>query len=116
MSVWETRVGVHILSDYGEKYSFVSSEVSERTICKALNGVDWVHGFHQVVVVRDGGESMEVGGSLEEGVGLAAVYRVTPDRVSAVIVDPPETVDEMLGILIAFSHGGDAWREKYEFD
>jgi len=111
----ETEIGVHVLSNFGEEQHLVSSTISKQTIRDALRSLDWVNGFHQVVVVTSRGVSMEVGGSLDPEHGLSAMYRSRADRVDAVILNPPETVEEMENILLSFIGKDDSWRQDYEF-
>ena len=111
----ETQVGVHVITNLGEEQHLVSSAISKQTIHSALRNLDWVNGFHQVVVVTSRGVSMEVGGSLDPGHGLSAMYRNRANRVDAVIVSPPETVEDMESILLSFIGKDDAWRQEYEF-
>ncbi|MCD9127656.1 hypothetical protein [Luteimonas fraxinea] len=112
---WEERPGIHVFSNYGAEYVLESEDLSEAAVRAVIEDLDWVDGFHQVIVVRPSGESMEVGGSLQEEIGLAAVYRITPDKVTSVIHEAPETIEEIVGILLAFNQGGDLWRIRYDF-
>ena len=112
----ESNVGIHVIPNFGDDPVVFSSTVSNDAIHTALQSVDWIKGFHQVVVVTSPGISMEVGGSLDPEHGLSAMYRDRPDRIDAVIVNPPETVEEMESILISFIGQDDSWRQEYEFD
>lgn len=98
----ETEVGIHVISNFGKQQRIVTSIISERTIHDTLQSLDWDNGFYQVVVVTSRGVSMEVGGSLDPGHGLSAVYGNRTGRTEAVTMNPPETVEEMESILFAF--------------
>ncbi len=112
----ESNVGIHVIPNFGADPTVFSSTISDDAIRAALRSVDWINGFHQVIVVTSPGISMEVGGSLDPQHGLSAMYRDRHDRLDAVIVDPPETVTEMESILISFIRQDDSWRQEYEFD
>ncbi|HBS54110.1 MAG TPA: hypothetical protein DEA38_00040 [Stenotrophomonas sp.] len=106
---------VHVISDFGDAHHLAANEATPQTIRDALQSVDWVHGFHQVVVVVEPGVSMEVGGSLDPQHGLSAMYENHAEGVQAVIIDPPSSVDEMQDILLSFIEGGDTWKNEYAF-
>lgn len=112
----ESQVGIHVIPNFGDDPAVSSPTISNDAIRAALRSVDWINGFHQVVVVTSPGISMEVGGSLDPEHGLSAMYRDRHERVDAVIINPPETVEEMESILIAFIRQDDSWRQEYEFD
>ncbi|RXR06102.1 hypothetical protein [Pseudoxanthomonas composti] len=112
----ESEVGIHVVPNFGDDPAVSSPTISNDAIHAALRSVDWINGFHQVVVVTSPGISMEVSGSLDPGHGLSALYRDRHNRSEAVIIDPPETIDEMENILIAFVRQQDTWRQKFEFD
>jgi hypothetical protein len=112
----ESNVGIHVIPNFGDDPTVFSPTISNDAIHAALRSVDWINGFHQVVVVTAPGISMEVGGSLDQEHGLSAMYRDRHDRVDAVIVNPPETIEEMESILISFIRQDGSWRQEYEFD
>lgn len=112
----ESTVGIHVIPNFGDDPTVSSPSISDVAIRNALKSVDWVSGFHQVVVVTSPGISMEVGGSLDPEHGLSAMYRDRHDRIDAVIGVPPETIEEMESILIAFSRQDGSWKREYDFD
>jgi len=112
----ETLVGIHLISDYGNKQVTLSTEISKELIAKELNKLDWENRFFQFVVVVSPGVSMEVGGSLNGIDGLSAMYRDRHNQVDAVIKQPPQTVHEMQNILESFISGKDNWKKSYEFE
>ena len=57
-------VGLHVISGFGEKYSFISNSPSDIEISTTVDDLDWEGGFHQVILVTSPGISIEVGGSL----------------------------------------------------
>ncbi len=112
----ESKVGIHVISNFGDDPVVSYPTISNDAIQSVLRSVDWINGFHQVVVVTSPGISMEVGGSLDPEHGLSAMYRDRYDRVDAVIINPPETIEEMENILIAFNRQDGTWRKEYAFD
>jgi hypothetical protein len=111
----ESTVGIHVIPNFGDDAIVSTPAISDAAIGTALRSVDWISGFHQVVVVTSPGVSMEVGGSLAPEHGLSAMFRDRHDRTDAVIVDAPETVEEMERILTIFSRGDDVWKREFEF-
>ena len=112
----ESIKGIHLLYEYGAKYSFLSKQVSPAIIRRELGKLDWKNNFFQFVVVVEPGISMEVGGSLNPQDGLSAMYRDRHKRVDAVIISPPTSVNEMEEILVSFIKADGAWKDKYAFE
>jgi hypothetical protein len=112
----ESKVGIHIIPNFGDDPAVYSPTISEDAVRSALRSVDWINGFHQVVVVLSPGTSMEVSGSLNPDHGLSAIYRNRMEQTEAVTKDAPETVDDMEAILIAFLKPGDSWTGVQEFE
>ncbi|MFL6587832.1 MAG: hypothetical protein ACJ8GV_13240 [Luteimonas sp.] len=112
----ESNVGIHLIPNFGDDSTIYFPKISEDAVRSALRSVDWVNGFHQVVVVLSPGTSMEVGGSLDPDHGLSAVYRNRNEQTEAVTKYAPETVDDMEAILIAFLKLGDDWTRVQEFE
>ena len=112
----ESRVGTHVIPNFGDDPMHFSAETTEESIRAALNGVDWKNGFHQVVVVTAPGVSMEVGGSLDPDHGLSAVYRDRREGVELITKDAPRSIAELEAILIAFAKQDGSWRKVREFD
>jgi hypothetical protein len=112
----ETVVGIHLLTDYGSGHQLLSQELSEKKIREEIYKLEWQRKFYQLVVVTEPGISMEVGGSMNPNVGLSAMYRNRRNRIDAVIISPPSTVDEMAEILIAFLREDESWKKEYEFE
>ena len=112
----ESKVGIHVIPNFGDSPTVYSPKISDKAVRSALRSVDWVNGFHQVVVVLSPGISMEVGGSLNPDHGLSAVYRNRNEQTEAVTKSAPETVDDMEAILIAFLKPGGGWTRVQEFE
>jgi len=112
----ESIIGIHLLSEYGSKYRFISKQVSSEIIQTELGKLDWKHKFYQFVVVIKPGISMEVGGSLNQHDGLSAMYRNRHKKVDAVIISPPTSVNQMAEILLSFIKADGTWKEKYAFE
>jgi len=111
----EKTIGIHLYSNFGSDYSVISNEISDDIIKQAIAKLDWQNGFHQVICTIEPGVLMEVGGSLNPTDGLSAMYRNYDDGVESVIAEPPETIDQMIDIIVLFSKGDDAWSKQYVF-
>ena len=109
-------VGLHVLSEFGENYEFVSAAPTEEVIRTTMKKLDWKNNFHQVVLVTSPGVSIEVGGSLNPKDGLSSVYRHLEERDSRVTKVPPSTVEEMEAILLSFHRGDNKWSKMYIYE
>lgn len=112
----ETEVGIHVIPNFGDDPVIHSPDIDEAAVRSALQSVDWVNGFHQVVVVLSPGTSMEVGGSLDPEHGLSAMYRNRREGIEAVTREAPETLGDLEAILLAFIEPGDGWRQVQAFN
>lgn len=111
----ESRVGIHVISNPGADPGVFSSDISPQAVRAALRSLDWVNGFHQVIVVISPGISMEVGGSLNPEHGLSAIYRNRPRGVEAVTKDAPRSISGLEAILLAFLRRDNSWQQVQEF-
>ena len=119
-STWETdpiesRVGIHVVANFGDDPTVFSSDISPQAVQAALRSLDWVNGFHQVVLVISPGVSMEVGGSLNPEHGLSAVHRNRPQSLEAVTKDAPADIARLEAIFLAFIRRDDSWQQVQEF-
>ena len=105
--------GLHVSSEYGDTHRYVSPDPDVETIEKTVQSLDW-SGFHQVFLVNNSGESIEVGGSLDPKDGLSSVYRYK--EIYRVTKEPPKTVAEMLDILKSFYAEDGNWENMYEYE
>ena len=105
--------GLHVLSEYGDTHVYVSKDPSLEIIERTVRGLDW-NMFHQVFLVKQSGESMEVGGSLDPKDGLSSVYR--HQEIYRVTKEPPGRVGEMIEILKSFYLGDGRWEIMYEYE
>lgn len=112
----ESRIGTHMIPNFGDDPTRFSPETTGTSIRTALESVDWENGFHQVVVVTSPGVSMEVGGSLDPDHGLSAVYRNRRERIELITKVAPRSIAELEIILLAFAKQDDSWRTIREFD
>ncbi len=108
--------GLHVLSEYGEKYKFVSGEPDEKLILETMNSLDWANDFHQVILVVREGVSLEVGGSLDSKDGLSSVYRDLGKRDYWVTKIPPNTAEEMNKLLLSFHREDGKWLKLFEYE
>ncbi len=100
------------LSNYGETEKTVSEKSSADDIDMIMNSLDWSQ-FYQVILEKQNGDFLEVGGSLEED-GLSVQYQEGESQF--VIVNPPATVNEMTHFLKLYLAGNDAYKTKYKFE
>jgi len=108
--------GLHVLSEYGAQHKFVDNTPTEETIRVTVRGLDWVEGFHQVLLVTSPGVSLEVGGSLDPQDGLASVYRDCKNEIFRVTREPPTTVENMEELLVSFYLGDGRWEQMYDYE
>ena len=109
-------VGLHVLSEFGNKYEFVSSNPTGTDISSALKKLDWKNNFYQVILVTSPGVSIEVGGSLNPKDGLSSVYRDIDKKDYRVTKEPPSTIKEMEAILLSFHKGNNEWEKMYVYE
>lgn len=112
----ESRTGIHLLLGFGSAHEYVGEEITPQVISSVLTSLDWENRFYQLIVVVRPGISMEVGGSLNGIDGLSAMYRNRHKRISAVIVQAPESVAELQNILEDFIEPDAVWEKNYEFN
>lgn len=109
------KIGLHVLSDFGDTHTFVAEAPNRRIIVSTIRALDWETGFHQIILVKEPGVSLEVGGSLNPDDGLSAVYTDEKRNVCKVTSSPPETVEDMVSLLVSFLTGGGRWEQMYDF-
>lgn len=108
--------GLHVLSEYGSQHGLVDKHPTEKSIRATIRSLDWVGGFHQVVLVTSPGVSLEVGGSLDPDDGLAAVYRHSKNKTFQCPAKPPTTIENMEDLLVSFYFGDGRWKQMYDFE
>jgi len=111
----EQKIGIHLISNCGGEYEFISEDLTAEFIASQVNGLDWELGFYQLICTTEIGVSMEVGGSLNGVDGLSAMYRNRSQQIETLIEPPPETQKEMIEILQSFVAGTDEWHTKYSW-
>lgn len=109
------KVGLHVLSDFGARHEFISETPNRRLIQSTMRALDWETGFHQVILVRAPGVSMEVGGSLDPGDGLSSTFQDENEDVIRVTMEPPKTVREMEAILVSFMNDDGQWEQMFDY-
>ena len=109
-------VGLHVLTDFAGGHIYITENPTPEIIVKTIRDLDWVNGFHQVIITSSPGVSMEVGGSLRSEDGLSSVYRDTNNRIYRVTKVPPSTVEQMEKILLSFHAGNNKWEKMYEYE
>ena len=108
--------GLHVFSEYGDQYRFVDKNPTEETIRTTIRSLDWVGGFHEVILVASPGVSLEVSGSLDPADGLSSVYRDSKNKKYAVTREPPSTVENMEDLLVSFYSGDGRWKRMYVYE
>ena len=108
--------GLHVLSEVGDQHRLLDKNPTEETIRTTIRGLDWVGGFHQVILVTSPGVSLEVGGSLDQDDGLASVYRDWKNKIYRVTREPPTTIENMEDLLVSFHLGDGRWEEMYDYE
>ena len=109
------KIGLHVLSDFGDTHTFVADAPNRRIIVSTIRALDWETGFHQIILIKEPGVSLEVGGSLNPEDGLSAVYTDEKRNVCEVTSSPPETIEEMVALLMSFLTGDGRWAQMYDF-
>jgi hypothetical protein len=109
-------VGLHVISDFGNEYTYVSESPNNIVVSETIRNLDWEKGFHQVILVTIPGVSMEVGGSLDPSDGLSSAYRDVNKNIYRVTVDPPVSVNQMEKILFSFHAGDNQWEKMYQYE
>lgn len=104
---------LRVISDYGQAERIVTEEPTEEDIRSLMNSLDW-NEFHQVVIDRGNGDWMEVGGSLDPGIGLSAMF--SEGNRQSVIVEPLKDVGDMNSILLMYLASDGDWKRKWEWE
>ena len=110
------RVGLHVLSDYGDIHRFISDTPNRRIIIDTIRELDWENGFHSVILIKQPGLSLEVGGSLDPSDGLSSVYTDEANGAVEVTIDPPQSIGEMENLLVDFLGAAGRWRQMHQFN
>ena len=109
------RPGIHVMPYFGDDETMYVPALTDDAVRQAIRSLDWEHGFHQVIVVREAGVSMETSGSLLPAHGLSVVHEDRTTGATMMAREVPGTIPELEAIQLAFIKGGDAWRSVREF-
>ena len=101
-----------LISNYGAEEKIISDQINSEQIVETMNGIDWKL-FHQVVLTKGNGDYLEVGGNTSDD-GLSVMYQENNHQYF--IVDPPETVEQMLEILLSYLAVDYQYKNQYKFD
>lgn len=104
--------GLHVFSADEAQDRLVDKNPTVDIIRATIRSLDWVEGFHHVVLVTSPGVSLEVGGSLDPDTGLSSSYVDENNSIVRIIRDAPLSVKHMEDLLVSF-HSGDGRWEKY---
>ncbi len=97
------------IENYGAKTHGISKNASIEDIESLMQELDW-QGFHQVVLEKNNGDWLEVGGSLNPEDGLSVMFEENGKQL--VIKTPPQTVVEMMDFLTMYLSGSQDWKNK----
>lgn len=89
------------IGNFGETEKVISEKATLTDIVALMDSLDWME-FHQVVLERDSGNWIEVGGSLNTH-GLSVV--ISHYGVPSIIANAPASVGEMKRILTLYFQG-----------
>ncbi len=112
----DTVPGLHVVSDFEGRHEFIDGQPDEALIRETVRRLDWVDGFHHVVLVTAPGEYLEVSGSLNPEHGLSSSYRHDERKLHWVSREPPESVAQMEDLLVSFSLGDGRWERMLHYD
>ena len=100
------------LSDYGQIENVISNSSTIKDIEETMAKLDW-NKFHQIILEKQNGDLIEVGGSLAED-GLSVMY--IEGGKEYVISTPPSTVIEMTNFLKWYFNDDMSFKTKYKFE
>ena len=107
-------VGLHVLSDYGDKHRFITDKPTKEIVLQAINELDWENKFHQVIIVNSPSAYMEVGGSLNPSDGLSVLYKENGKQF--VIKVPPKKIEDMSNFLLSYLPTDNSWKNNTEWE
>jgi hypothetical protein len=108
-----TSCRMTVLSDYGEVERYISEQATVQDIVEQMGSLDW-SGFHQVILQRENGDLLEVGGSLDPEDGLSIIYNEGGEEF--VTTTPPQTVDEMTRTLQLYLANDPTWKSQFGWE
>lgn len=117
----EKRPGLHLLTgglNPQYTYKYIAKKFNKKDVEDLLEKLDWMNGFHQIIIVKKNNISIEVGGSMHPDHGLSGVYRGYTNKnktIHLVTNYPPQNINDMKEILVLFMSDDDSWRDLYEF-
>ncbi|MEM6894615.1 MAG: hypothetical protein AAF554_13065 [Bacteroidota bacterium] len=101
--------------DSGQRLKTISENASQEIIKSTMESINW-NEFH-IVQLEDNRnndfKALHVSGSLGAD-GLASGFVTENEHI--LLVEPPETVDQMIEILLDFLKGEETWRNKYVYE
>jgi hypothetical protein len=103
---------LEVISEYGARTTELSDRATPELIKETMASLDWQQ-FHQVLLSKPNGEWLEVGGSLDPDEGLSVIWEEAGEQ--QVITQPPASVAELTGFLLAYLSGTDDWKTGTEW-
>lgn len=101
-----------VLSNYGSREKVISENATADQISETMLLIDWKV-FHQVILSKDNGDWLEVGGNLKSD-GLSVTYEEYGKQYF--IVKPPDSVDQMTKILLSYHTGDGMFKQENKFE
>jgi hypothetical protein len=95
-----------VLSNYGADRSVIDREVTHELIEEVVRELDWQQ-FHQVILEKEDGDRLEVGGSLDPSDGLSVLYEESGKQF--VIADAPGSIEELIAFLRGYLDHRATW-------
>lgn len=105
----ELAVGLHV--SVNDDYHFIP-DITVDEINRAVNSLQWNDNFCAVMCTVHSGVSLEVSGWLGKE-GLSAVYRNRSEDLREVTTKPPQSLDQVIELLVLFSKDDVDWQKKY---
>ena len=98
-------------SGFDQDLNTIAETATPEIIKRTMKSIDW-NIFHIIQLEDENDNALHVSGSLVED-GIASGFVTDDDHL--LMVEPIESVDQMIEILLDFLEGEDVWRNKYKY-
>ena len=112
----ESVPGLHVLSSFPSEHRLVDKSPTEKTIRATIRDLDWLGGFHQVLLVTSPGICFAVSGSLDPDHGLSSSFSDEKKGVYLVIKEPPASVAKMEELMVSYYYGDGRWKRMSTYE
>lgn len=106
------KMELTVLSNYGAEEKIISDNTTIEQIRETMKELDW-NDFHQVILLIDNSNWIEVGGNLNED-GLSSIYEENGKQF--IINKPPSSVEHMTEILISYFNRDGKFKKENKFE